>query len=61
MRRTLIAVEELTLVGVLPVPDSLHLLASGSPVAEPDQLLGPGTVPGKLVANSSASKETFKV
>lgn len=35
----LITVEELTLAGVLPVPDSRRLLVSGLPAAEPDQLL----------------------
>ncbi|MGH3908358.1 MAG: hypothetical protein ACRDTE_29860 [Pseudonocardiaceae bacterium] len=35
----LITVEELTLAGVLPVPDSRRQLVSGLPAAEPDQLM----------------------
>ena len=34
----LITVEELTLAGVLPVPDSRRVLVSGAPGAEQDQL-----------------------
>ncbi|MGQ0719258.1 MAG: hypothetical protein ACT4NP_18480 [Pseudonocardiales bacterium] len=34
----LITVDELTLDGVLPVPDSRRVLASGLPAAEQDQL-----------------------
>ncbi len=34
----LITVEELTMAGVLPVPDSRRVLTSGAPTTEQDQL-----------------------